>query len=90
MYEYTAVEAFWKRYNKVRGKTANDPLLDIAHSYHQVSESVSYYLQVLLDKHALEKERQTLDTENQKLRALLKQYLDGELVHCIACIGLSQ
>ena len=45
-------------------------------------------LQVLLDKHALEKERQTLDSENQKLRALLKQYLDGQLATCLACVPL--
>jgi len=32
---------------------------------------------VLLDKLALDKEKQTLEDENRKLRALLKQYLDG-------------
>jgi len=35
-------------------------------------------LQVLLDKLALDKEKQTLEDENRKLKALLKQYLDGE------------
>ena len=48
MYEYSGLENFWKRYNKV-----------------------------LLDKVALDKERSTLLTENQQLRLLLKQYLDG-------------
>ncbi|CAL1546681.1 unnamed protein product [Lymnaea stagnalis] len=48
MHEYTALENFWKRYNKV-----------------------------LLDKLALEKEKQTMNYENQQLRMLLKQYLDG-------------
>jgi len=35
------------------------------------------YLQVLLDKLALDKEKYTLLQENQQLRAVLKQYLDG-------------
>ena len=48
MHEYTALENFWKRYNKV-----------------------------LLDKLALDREKQTLEDENSKLKALLKQYLDG-------------
>lgn len=48
MHEYTSLENFWKRHNKV-----------------------------LLDKLALDKERQTLMGENQQLRTLLKQYLDG-------------
>ncbi len=34
--------------------------------------------QVLLDKAALDRERQTLEDENRKLKLLLKQYLDGE------------
>ena len=52
MQEYTALENFWKRHNKV-----------------------------LLDKLALDREKQTLEDENSKLKALLKQYLDGELYH---------
>jgi hypothetical protein len=48
MYEYTSLENFWKRYNKV-----------------------------LLDKVALDKEKAVLFQENQQLRTLLKQYLDG-------------
>ncbi|KAH3890956.1 dynein regulatory complex subunit 2-like [Dreissena polymorpha] len=48
MHEYTSLENFWKRFNKV-----------------------------MLDKLALDKERQTLLGENQQLRTLLKQYLDG-------------
>lgn len=51
MHEYTALESFWKRYNKV-----------------------------LLDKLALDREKQTLEDENAKLKSLLKQYLDGNLV----------
>lgn len=46
--EYSALDNFWKRYNKV-----------------------------LLDKLALDKEKQSLLEENQGLRAVLKQYLDG-------------
>jgi hypothetical protein len=52
MQEYTALEHFWKRHNKV-----------------------------LLDKLALDREKQTLEDENSKLKALLKQYLDGRLYH---------
>jgi len=47
-HEYSALENFWKRYNKA-----------------------------LLDKLALDKENQTLLQENQQLRSVLKQYLDG-------------
>ncbi len=32
----------------------------------------------MLDKLALDKEQQTLQEENQQLRSVLKQYLDGE------------
>ena len=35
-------------------------------------------VQVLLDKLALDREKHTLEEENRKLKALLKQYLDGE------------
>ncbi|XP_022346038.2 dynein regulatory complex subunit 2-like [Crassostrea virginica] len=48
MHEYSTLENFWKRFNKVT-----------------------------LDKLALEKEKQGLMVENQQLRTLLKQYLDG-------------
>eukprot|EP00112_Aurelia_sp_Birch-Aquarium-sp1_P015187 Seg3346.2 transcript_id=Seg3346.2/GoldUCD/mRNA.D3Y31 product="Dynein regulatory complex subunit 2" protein_id=Seg3346.2/GoldUCD/D3Y31 len=48
MHEYSPLENFWKRLNKV-----------------------------LLDKLALDKEKQTLQEENQQLRSVLKQYLDG-------------
>lgn len=48
MYEYSTLENFWKRHNKV-----------------------------LLDKVALDKEKDTLMRENTQLRTLLKQYLDG-------------
>lgn len=49
MHEYSALESFWRRYNKV-----------------------------MLDKLALDREKQILEEENEKLKALLKQYLDGE------------
>eukprot|EP00039_Didymoeca_costata_P021804 m.3045 g.3045 ORF g.3045 m.3045 type:complete len:523 (-) comp2649_c0_seq1:278-1846(-) len=35
------------------------------------------YNKVMLEKLAMEKERQDLDNENQRLRSILKQYLDG-------------
>ncbi|XP_075055742.1 dynein regulatory complex subunit 2 isoform X2 [Mixophyes fleayi] len=46
--DYTALDQFWKRYNKV-----------------------------LLERWALEHEKVVLSQDNQKLRILLKQYLDG-------------
>ncbi|KAK2170331.1 hypothetical protein LSH36_3g13035 [Paralvinella palmiformis] len=48
MYEYSGLENFWKRFNKV-----------------------------MLDKVALDKEKYILLQENNQLRTLLKQYLDG-------------
>ncbi|XP_040197115.1 dynein regulatory complex subunit 2 [Rana temporaria] len=48
MQDYTALDQFWKRYNKV-----------------------------LLEHWALEREKTVLSQDNQKLRILLKQYLDG-------------
>lgn len=37
--------------------------------------------QVLLDKLALDNEKHTLLQENQQLRAILKQYLDGKYMN---------
>ncbi|XP_066518970.1 dynein regulatory complex subunit 2 [Hoplias malabaricus] len=48
MLDYTALEKFWQRYNKV-----------------------------LLESLCLEQEKRVLSQENQQLRVLLKQYLDG-------------
>ncbi|XP_053313634.1 dynein regulatory complex subunit 2 [Spea bombifrons] len=48
MQDYTALDQFWKRYNKV-----------------------------LLERWALEREKSIMMHDNQKLRILLKQYLDG-------------
>ncbi len=48
MSEYSELDPFWQRFNKV-----------------------------MLEKLALEKDRSQLHLENQQLRALLKQYLDG-------------
>ncbi|XP_072265454.1 dynein regulatory complex subunit 2 [Pyxicephalus adspersus] len=48
MQDYTALDQFWKRYNKVQ-----------------------------LERWALEREKTVLSQDNQKLRILLKQYLDG-------------
>ncbi|XP_044141893.1 dynein regulatory complex subunit 2 [Bufo gargarizans] len=48
MLDYTALDQFWKRYNKV-----------------------------LLERWALDREKAVLSQDNQKLRVLLKQYLDG-------------
>jgi len=48
MHDFTGLENFWKRYNKV-----------------------------LFDKLSLDKESETLTQENNQLRLILKQYLDG-------------
>lgn len=48
MMNYTDLERFWQRYNKV-----------------------------LLERLCLEREKKVLGWENQQLRILLKQYLDG-------------
>lgn len=48
MMDYTELEKFWQRYNKV-----------------------------LLERLCLEREKKVLGWENQQLRILLKQYLDG-------------
>ncbi|KAM4701564.1 dynein regulatory complex subunit 2 isoform 1-T2 [Discoglossus pictus] len=48
MHDYTALDLFWKRYNKV-----------------------------LLERWALDREKVVLSEDNQKLRILLKKYLDG-------------
>ena len=59
MHEYSALENFWRRYNKV-----------------------------LLDKLALDREKQILEEENSKLKALLKQYLDGMYTISLAISSL--
>lgn len=42
-------------------------------------------LQVKLDQLSLEKEKSVLEHENQQLRMLLKQYLDGTVVSLKLC-----
>ena len=67
MLEYSSLDNFWKRYNKV--------------SVIPMTEAVNnsfLCLQARLDQLSLEKEKSVLEQENQKLRMLLKQYLDGE------------
>ena len=51
-------------------------------SYSIFCHSTRYILfKVLLDKLALDKEKHTLLQENQQLRAVLKQYLDGMFLY---------
>ena len=40
-------------------------------------------MQVLLDTTALEQEKRQLEMENEKLRLLLKQYLDGNVARAV-------
>lgn len=55
----------------------NEALSGVMHEYHALENFWKRYNKVLLDKLALDKEKQTLSHENQQLRAVLKQYLDG-------------
>lgn len=52
-------------------------LSSIMHDYQSLENFWKRYNKVLLDKLALDKEKQMLSMENQQLRAILKQYLDG-------------
>ena len=47
------------------------------HEYGSLDNFWKRYNKVLLDKLALDKEKQTMAQENHQLRTLLKQYLDG-------------
>lgn len=82
LHEYSALENFWKRYNKVNRVMMQNwwwltvLVLLMLFKVMEVSDS-TFTLQVLLDKLALDKEKHTLLQENQQLRAVLKQYLDG-------------
>ncbi|XP_033748636.1 dynein regulatory complex subunit 2-like [Pecten maximus] len=56
---------------------ANEPLVQIMHEYTSLENFWKRFNKVMLDKLALDKEKQGLVQENQQLRTLLKQYLDG-------------
>lgn len=49
----------------------------VMHEYLPLENFWKRFNKVTLDKLALDKEKQTLMQENQQLRTLLKQYLDG-------------
>ncbi|XP_013416544.1 coiled-coil domain-containing protein 65 [Lingula anatina] len=55
----------------------SERLASVMHEYAALENFWKRYNKVLLDKCALDKEKHTLVDENQKLRMLLKQYLDG-------------
>ncbi|KAH9525692.1 Dynein regulatory complex subunit 2 [Bulinus truncatus] len=55
----------------------SEPMAEAMHEYVSLDNFWKRYNKVLLDKLALEKEKQGLGLENQQLRMLLKQYLDG-------------
>ncbi len=52
-------------------------MYQVSHEYSSMENFLKRYNKVLLDRLALDKEKQTLVGENQQLRTLLKQYLDG-------------
>ena len=70
MHDYTALDSFWKRYNKV------SLFLELKKITMQIK---LIYKQAMLEKVALDKEKESLDEENKRLKLLLKQYLDGNL-----------
>ena len=55
----------------------SDALAKTAIDYQPMENFWKRYNKVLLDKLALKKEEQTLESENAHLRQILKQYLDG-------------
>ncbi|KAK7505903.1 hypothetical protein BaRGS_00002625 [Batillaria attramentaria] len=55
----------------------SEPLAMVMHEYTALANFWKRYNKVLLEKLALDKERQTMMGENAQLRTLLKQYLDG-------------
>lgn len=54
-----------------------EKLANVMYQYKSLENFWKRYNKVLLDKLALDKEKDTLARENQQLRTLLKQYLDG-------------
>ncbi|CAK8679800.1 dynein regulatory complex subunit 2-like isoform X2 [Clavelina lepadiformis] len=58
-------------------ESPSEPLAAVMHEYISLENFWKRYNKVLLDKLALDKEKQTLNQENQQLRSVLKQYLDG-------------
>ncbi|KXJ28944.1 dynein regulatory complex subunit 2 [Exaiptasia diaphana] len=58
-------------------ESPSEGLAEILHEYHSLENFWKRYNKVLLDKLALDKEKNSLLQENQQLRAILKQYLDG-------------
>ncbi|KAL5016348.1 hypothetical protein ScPMuIL_005937 [Solemya velum] len=54
-----------------------EQLVNVMHEYLPLENFWKRFNKVTLDKLALDKEKQTLMQENQQLRTLLKQYLDG-------------
>lgn len=54
-----------------------EPLAQIMHDYSSLENFWKRFNKVFLDKLALDKEKMGLVQENQQLRTLLKQYLDG-------------
>ncbi|XP_076452484.1 dynein regulatory complex subunit 2-like [Babylonia areolata] len=58
-----------------------EPLAAVLHEYTGLENFWKRYSKVLLDKMALEKEKQMLGVQNGYLRRLLKDYLDGVSVN---------
>lgn len=61
----------------VLSEPASQPLAEVMHDYVSLENFWKRFNKVALDRCALEKEKSVLLDENGRLRALLKQYLDG-------------
>ena len=66
-----------KEVEKEMKEEPSEPLAELFHEYSSLENFWKRYNKVLLDKLALDNENQTLLHENQQLRSVLKQYLDG-------------
>jgi hypothetical protein len=78
-----ALDNFWKRYNKVSVTAHHDSSI-MLHSYSVEFLHTTVSIKALLDKLAIEHEREALQSENEQLRALLKRYLDGWFTYLVS------
>lgn len=62
---------------EVNQEKPSEPLAELISEYASLENFWKRYNKVLLDKLALDKENSALLTENNQLRSVLKQYLDG-------------
>uniref|UniRef100_T2MAI1 Dynein regulatory complex subunit 2 n=1 Tax=Hydra vulgaris TaxID=6087 RepID=T2MAI1_HYDVU len=66
-----------KQVEEFNQEKPSEPLAELFHEYSSLENFWKRYNKVLLDKIALSNEKNALCQENQQLKSLLKQYLDG-------------